>query len=420
MKRIILRLTLVLLVLVAGCDKPSVNIVEDTLKIAALPGTKVHMEGLKTCWDHEDKLTVFYRNAIPEMWTFKGQTGDVSGQISHESITRRQTRDDIIVLYPYDADAYMEGNAVHTEIPSTQVYRKDSYGTAVLASRTDFDILTMRYCTAVVELKFTGFAEISHILLSGANGEKVSGQSVIEFDRFMPQLTCVGQSSVRLECNTSIEDSETVSFYFSMAPGTFRNGIEFLVHFNNGDTQKISVAGNVSIAPGHIYTVCADSAMLEHDQISMHLVFSDGTSQHHPFTQQIAFKDRGTRMEYFYLLDGVQYPFYLYCQLNDSYQFRNTAKGGLYIGGTEGDYIEFPAVSGYRLTRIAVSANKDSYFHVVPTDNTSITVEGGSCTAMLDGAFRILDLSKTETGKSYRMMLDNDAVFRYITLYYRR
>ena len=120
------------------------------------------------------------------------------------------------------------------------------------------------------------------------------------------------------------------------------------------------------------------------------------------------------------MMDGVQYPFNLYCQLNDSFQFRNTAKGGLYIGGTDGDYIEFPAVSGYRLQRVAISANKDSYFHIVPEDAPSVYVEGGTCAAMLDGSFRILDLSGTEVGKAYRMMLDNDCVFRYITLYYRR
>ena len=122
------------------------------------------------------------------------------------------------------------------------------------------------------------------------------------------------------------------------------------------------------------------------------------------------------------MLDGIGYHFYLFCQNTTDNEYRQTNGGGLYIGGGEGDYIEFPAVQGYRLNSIGISVNKSSYFHIVQTpseeDSQETIIEGGTCTSIYAGDFRILYLIGTVEGKSYRMMLDNNSCFRFITLYY--
>ena len=421
MKRTVSIFTILLLVIAYGCDNMAEYSSEDIICVSVPQSTKIHMEGLKTCWDKGDEVTVFYRSTTPEIWTFKGETGDVSGQISHESTSRQTSGQDIFVLYPADTNASLEGNVISTEIPSGQTFRKDSYGTALLAAHSDFDILTMKYCTAVMELKYDGPAEISHIVLSGCDGEKISGLSTISFNGSVPQLSCNGETSVTLDCDTVIGNNETVSFYFSIAPGKFSKGVQFMVYFKNGESRKVLASEEFTVNAGHIHTVellslTPPAAM---DQKVMHLLFSDGSSMQHPFTTQIKFT-LDTRLKYEYMLDGATYPFYLYCQTNSSSQFRNTAKGGLYIGGTPGDYIEFPALPGYRLFSVGFSANKESLFHIVPTGDPDTTVEGGSSTDMLEGIFRLLSLTGTEVGKSYTMMLDNNAVFRFITLYYRK
>ena len=419
MKRLFKIFVCLSVVLTTGCEKTAECLGEDIISISFPQDTKVHMEGLLTCWDKGDEVTVFYKSDVAERWTFMGETGDVSGKISHEPIQRQMSGKDIFVLYPYDARAILENNSISTEIPVRQTYRKDSYGTALLAARSDFDVLTMKYCTAVMELKYDGPAEISHIVLSGCAGEKISGRSSISFNGSLPQLSCDGETSVTLYCDTAIGENETASFYFSVAPGRFSKGVRFTVYFKNGGSRDILASEAFSVSPGHIHTVnlFSPAPPVAEDQKVMHLLFSDGTTMQHPFTKQIKFT-LDTRLKYEYLLDGTAYPFYLYCQTHESYQFRNTGKGGLYIGGTPGDYIEFPALPGYRLYSIGISANKESYFHIVPTDNPGTTVEGGSCSDMLEGVFRLLPLTGTEVGKSYTMMLDNNSVFRFITLYF--
>ena len=409
-----------LIILLAACSHPMDEHAEDIIDVSIPTSqTKVHLEGLKSCWNKGDELTVFYKTDIAEKWIFKGETGDVSGQIGHDAVSRVEQSNNIFVVYPYDSGAMLEDNVIHTSIPSEQTYYKDSYGTALLATCSNFDILTLRYCTAIVELKYSGPAEISKIELRGNDSEKLSGACSISFTGENPKLTCNGTSSVTLNCDVSVQDSKTVSFYFSIAPGTFSKGLTFTLYFKNGETHKVTSSEEISIKAGHIHTIKASSPVLPFNQKVMHLLFSDGQTAQHPFTEKITFT-RDKRLNYKYLLDGKEYDFYLYSQKNEKYEFRNTNRGGLYIGGTEGDYLEFPALPDYTLTSIGISVNKESYFHIVPVGSPNDTITGGTCSSINDGDFRILHLSGTEMSKAYTMMMDNNCVFRFITLYFRK
>lgn len=420
-----IRLTILLSIILAislSCSKVVETPVEDIIDISVSGSTKVHLNGLKTCWDKGDKLTVFYRSYDAEKWVFKGNTGDVSGQISHETVSRTETRNDIHVLYPYDPDASLEGDVLNTYIPTQQKYRSGTYGTALLAGKTDHFMLTLKYCTAIVELRYRGPAEISHIVLNGNDSEKLSGGCSISFDKDKPLLTCQGTLSVTLDCDISVVDDSTESFYFSIAPETFKKGLSFTIHFKQGGTQKVMVSEKVSVEAGHIYTVEAGTPEIHSEQKVIELLFSDGTQRHYPFTTDMTF-NYGTEQGPFYFQYGDEkYPFYMLCQ-NDTgdKNFRVTNGGGLYIGGTDGDYIKFPAIKGYRLQNIGVSIHKSvSNFHIVPTATPGQTVTGGRCINPEAGDFRMLYLSDTKENTSYSMMLDNVCCFRCISLYYRK
>ena len=193
------------MILLVACSHPMDEHTEDVIDISIPENqTKVHLEGLKTCWNKGDELTVFYKTNIAEKWIFKGETGDVAGQIGHDAMSRDENRKDIFVIYPYDSEASLDGNVIQTSIPSEQTYCKGSYGTAMLAAWSDFDIMTLRYCTAIMELKYSGPAEISKIELRGNDSEMLSGPSSISFNGEKPRLTCNGVSSVTLNCNVSI------------------------------------------------------------------------------------------------------------------------------------------------------------------------------------------------------------------------
>lgn len=414
--------SILLFIAAVSCSKPVADATYDSLNVSVPTDTKVHINGLKTYWDKGDALTVFYMSESAEKWIFCGRTGDTSGQISHEATSRTVTGSYIHAIYPYDSKATMENGVIHTEIPSEQQYRKDSYGTAILACRADFDILALKYCTAVVELKYYGPAEISHIELSGNKSEKICGASTISFEEQRPKLTCKGSSSVVLNCNVSVPDTQTESFYFSIAPGTFSSGISFTIYFKQGGSQKVTISEKVSLDAGHIYTVTGSSPNMPYDQKIINLLFSDGTQRYQPFTTEMTFKYGTEQGPFYYQIGEDKYPFYTLCQ-NDTgdKNFRITNGGGLYIGGTDGDYIKFPAIKGYRLQDIAVSIHKSaSDFHIVPTDDPDQAVTGGRCTAAESGDFRMLYLSDTKENTSYSMMLDKVCCFRFISLYYRK
>ena len=410
------------ILLVCSCSKQVTEFAEDTLSVSA-PATKVHISGLKTYWDKGDEVTVFYKSETAEQWQFKGNTGDTSGEIAHLATSRKETRNDFFVLYPYDANATLDANTIHTTIPSEQEYRKNSYGTALLAARSDFNILSLSYCTAVIELSYRGPAEVSHIVLSGNNEEKICGESSITFNGEKPQLTCNGSSSITLNCNTSISASKTVSFYFSLAPGTYEKGLSFSVHFKDGSEQKILASQEISVKAGHIHKIEAGSVNLPFEQKVIHLQFSDGTTKLNPFTKSMSFKYGQEVGPYNYDLDGELHSFHFLCQedvMGKSTTFRQTNGGGLYIGGTPGDYITLPGIKNYKLQNVSVTLHKVAHFYIVPKDDPETIVDNSVCNAPESGEYRILTLSGTQTGVSYRIMLQNNTCFRSITLYYRK
>lgn len=413
-----------LLILIAsGCSKSVSDMADDSIRISMPCETKVYMKGLKTYWDKGDEVTVFYRSQTAEQWIFKGKSGDVSGEIACPAVSRKETLEDIFVLYPYDRNATLDGSTLCTAIPSEQQFRKNSYGTALMASRSSMNVVSLQYCTAIMELKYRGPAEVSHIVLSGNNKEKISGESHISFIAGEPQLICNGASSVTLLCNSSISSSTTESFYFSIAPGTFNNGVSFTVHFKDGSEQEIMASQEISIKAGHIHTIEAGSVNMPFAQKIINLKFSDGKAKNNPFTKAISFKYDQEIGPYYYDLDGELHPFYFLCQedtMGEAKTFRQTNGGGLYIGGTSGDYITLPGIKNYKLHNISVSLHKEAQFYIARTDHPETIVENSYCNVPESGEYRMLNLSGTETGVSYRLVLENNTCFRSITLYYRK
>lgn len=412
-----------LIILAFACTKPSADITEDTIDVSVPSSTKVYLDGLTTCWDKGDELTVFHKSEKAERWTFKGNTGDISGTFGHESIAREENSPLIHAVYPYDGSATIENGTIQTKIPTEQQYRKDSFGTALMAGRTEFGPMKLNYCSAIVELKYRGPAEISHIILNGNDSEKIAGKCRISFNDEKPEVYCNGSSSVTLTCNTSLQDTSVGSFYFSIAPGTYRKGLFFTVYFKGAGSQKVQVTEEISVSSGHIYTVEAGASAMPYEQKIINLMFSDGTTRNSPFTEEISFKYGKEIGPYYYKIGDEKYPFYMLCQNdNGDKNFRITNGGGLYIGGTRGDYIKFPAIKGYRLQDIAVSIHKSaSDFYIAPTSSPEQVVTGGRCTSAESGDFRMLYLSDTKENTSYSMItMDKVCCFRFITLYYRK
>lgn len=410
------RLTVILatlLLLSSGCQKSE----EDCccMDVSLPSSTKVHLEGLSTCWDSGDKVSVFYQSDKNECWTFEGQAGARNGVLKGNDLFRVKNRSGILAVWPYDADATSpEDNAVTTHIPVMQNLKEGTYSDAVLAGYAAEGRLDFEYCTSVVVLDFTGPAEVIGVELQSGAGEKIAGESSISFIDGRPLLTCTGEPMISMPCSVSLSEGECRSFMFSTAPVSFENGYSFTVKFRNGKSQTVKVSDRTELLPGRMYRVESSYAGKPKDIKEAYLLFSDGTQRYNPFTTDIVFRYGEEIGPYVVSSEDGDFPFRFFCHSPNETKdnFRITNGGGLYIGGSEGDYIQLPGVDGYMLEKIEVALHKPSDFKISGTQV--------SCTGTDGGEYRIVVMKQAVEGQSYRMELAGVSCFRSIRLTYRR
>ena len=405
------------------CERHALSIGDESTITVTLPSTtKVHLEGTSTFWDEGDKVTVFYKTEKNECWTYTGQSAQTGGTISRELTPRVMTRGKILALWPYDKRAASPSeDLITTSIPAAQTWVENSFPTALLAASGVDNNLRFSYCTAMLELVFTGPADISSIVLRSNGDEKLSGACELSFGGDTPGLICNGESSVELSCSTTIASGESKSFMMSVAPAVLESGCSFIVNYRGGDSQTVKVADCLDILPGHIYSFQAASSVSQTQLKEVDLLFSDGEQKYNPFTTAISFRFGSEIGPYVVQNADGDYPFYFLCQkdMGDS-NFRITAGGGLYIGGTPGDYIKLPGISAYRLDKVIVSLYKSSDFYLAVSASDPESEAVASCTHTDAGDFRIVELTGTMPEVPYYMSLAGESCFRSIKLSYRK
>lgn len=254
---------------------PSDNIPE-TLTIGFEENdTRIELnEANKTVWTANDNISVFYQSDANQKWRFIGKTGDRIGTFKRVSSGTETTKTErVVIVYPYS-----EGHQLNTEtlnvrtvLPTTQTYKKDSYGQDgnIMIHSGEYNQFTLRTINGWLKLQLTGSGDkVKSIKFRGNNDEQVAGEVYINsvdgnIALAADQGTAENDSEVggslifddtiateiTLNCGDGVElGSEITTFYIALPPQTFSKGFTIEIEGANGYVMTKSTNKSVTIS----------------------------------------------------------------------------------------------------------------------------------------------------------------------------
>ena len=241
--------------------------------------TRVELnEALKTVWSKGDEVSVFYRSYENLRYAYNGETGERMGELTHVSGNRgEQSMDDIIVVYPYNAEYLVNlgKGGVEASLPAVQSYKEGSYGAEgnIMVAESAFTQFVLKSVCGWLRVELTGEGEsVKTITLRGNAGEQVAGLCYIDCTTATATLASAEPAEggslevsgniateesilteIRLDCGSGVTlGSETKSFYIGLLPHTFEQGITVEVECGNGTSTTKSTADKLVVERNHI------------------------------------------------------------------------------------------------------------------------------------------------------------------------
>ena len=159
-------------------------------------------------------------------------------------------------LYPYDANAQIEGTTITTTLPAEQDAREGSFAQGLNPSVATADATNSLYFKNVCALvKFTlaesATTTITKATLCGNNGEALAGALTIDAAVSTPIAmadTNFGQTVIEL--NGSLTPGST--YYFVTAPVSLSKGLTLSLYDDNGNVWKKQSTTNATLKASHI------------------------------------------------------------------------------------------------------------------------------------------------------------------------
>ena len=383
--------------------------------------TRVYVDGVKTLLHSEDIFTVFHQSSINEQWIYVGEDGTTDGKLSLNAKDERTVEfTPIYSVYPWAETASVSEGIISTVLPDIQYFKKGSFGrgAAVLAAATTTNTLHFKYASGFVRLSLKGNAAIKEITLRSKDNEPIAGACTINMNGDRPVLVATGSASILMRnldfSPMNVEGAE--DFIFSLAPGTYKDGMSFQITYTTGQVQNITYTDELTVTAGHISTpieaTCQDLLTIEAN------FRTDGQNAINPFSTDIT-RDlipgvSGSTSEsddVFLISDSAhKYPFRFYIGKKDEASNLRITRSGLNFGGCIGDYIKFPGIDGMVLTSVRVMADKECIVSICSQEN--IAVAGlVPTTITVNGA---------KPGEACKMIMCTNQISRFynITLYY--
>lgn len=186
-------------------------------------------------WETNDAISLFDPTNNQFSTTQSGQSVTFTGEATPAEGT-------YYALYPYDANAQIEGTIITTTLPAEQDAREGSFAQGLNPSVATADATNSLYFKNVCALvKFTlaerATTTITKATLCGNNGEALAGTLTIDATASTPIAmadTSFGQTVIEL--NGSLTPGST--YYFVTAPASLSNGLTLSLYDDKGNIWK--------------------------------------------------------------------------------------------------------------------------------------------------------------------------------------
>lgn len=223
----------------------------------------------QTTWSPGDAISVFYRSTKNLKWQYEGDYETTHASFSYISgDTGTQTSEAITILYPYNEDASVDYSCryIHTSLPATQQYAKNSYGLNgnIMVASGNNTRFKLRSVCGWLRIAIAGAdRKISSVSLRGNNGEILAGDIVIDANSAEYTLDNGGSTAnkITLKCGDGLAlQYAPVYLHIGVLPQTFSKGITVEVKYTDGRTTKLNTTSAMTIARNHIVPMeCVDS-----------------------------------------------------------------------------------------------------------------------------------------------------------------
>lgn len=223
----------------------------------------------QTTWSPGDAISVFYRSTKNLKWQYEGDYETTHASFSYISgDTGTQTSEAITILYPYNEDASVDYSCryIHTALPATQQYAKNSYGLNgnIMVASGNNTRFKLRSVCGWLRIAIAGAdRKISSVSLRGNNGEILAGDIVIDANSAEYTIDNGGSTAnkITLKCGNGLAlQYAPVYLHIGVLPQTFSKGITVEVKYTDGRTTKLNTTSAMTIARNHIVPMeCVDS-----------------------------------------------------------------------------------------------------------------------------------------------------------------
>lgn len=317
-------------------------------------------------WNAGDAISIFDGSANRQFTTSEsGASCMFTGEASQAET--------YVAMYPYNADASYKDGKILTVIPRTQKAVKGSFGSGANVSIASFsgNSFSMKNIGGLIEFTITS-SEYSSIELRGNNNERLAGKSYLSFDTVTgdPVVENYGKAEQYGSIEIVPDGADVLeagTYYVAVLPVTFNKGLKFtFTRKSDGKCAEVSVTDKIEVGRAAISGMgTIDSGKLNWD-LALHISILDhptaGTinwpfvvDEDHPKPINTGaddgkWKETRTPLK---TLDGG-YDFYIYGGTN--VRLISTNGQGLKFGSTADDYLEFPVIAGYGLSKVVITS----------------------------------------------------------------
>lgn len=352
------------------CSLPETEPYCETLNVCGDNTRLALSSGCSTVWNYGDLLTVFHHNNVNTTWTYVGNDGSPTGEISYKGSSTTAESDENVALFPVSPEASYSDGRIFLTYPSEQKVKSAGNIAPIMAGRSNTSSIRLHYASAMVKVTLTGEGDVKAVYARGNDSEIISGSAVINLAGDCPELTFTSAASGKV-IRTSKEDGGllgTVSenglnLYSSIPAITFKKGITLSIEYSSGGIQDILYTDAIELKPGQVLNLMDVPAMEKKN------IVIDFTKKNFDSFYGVVFP-KLTLSESEYVITGT-YNFHIE---NDYFPFTfsiipgsttsayhyivdNTSPSYLRIKGNT-SYVKLPKIDGWALTEVSITEGR--------------------------------------------------------------